>query len=303
MDVCTSIDQLLERRRNASGAIALIPTMGALHRGHLSLIDLARAQVGPSGTVLVSLFVNPTQFAPGEDLERYPRPFEADASACRERGVDILFAPAAADMYAPDHSTTVEESTLSTGLCGASRPGHFSGVCTVVLKLLLLTRPDLAVFGNKDYQQLAVIRRMMRDLNVPAQVVAAPTVREPDGLALSSRNRYLSAAERSQAPALQRALQQARSAFQVGETNAATLLEIATRTIEQEAPEARIDYLQLVDRHRLQTMPQADHESVLLAAIWLGQTRLIDNLELVDEEWSSPKQPPPPGKERPATGS
>lgn len=284
MDLCTRIESLQEHRDRTPGLVALVPTMGALHEGHLSLIDVARERVGPAGTVIVSLFVNPTQFGPGEDLERYPRPFETDAAACRERGVDLLFAPAADEMYPPDHSTLVRESALSTGLCGGARPGHFDGVCTIVLKLLLLTRPHLAVFGRKDYQQLAVVRRMVRDLNVPVKIVPAATVREADGLALSSRNRYLNPAERAQAPALNHALRQAKSAFEQGETNGTSLLATAADVISRQVPDAKIDYLQLVHRDHLQPMPVATRDSVLLGAMWLGTTRLIDNLELADED-------------------
>ena len=182
--------------------VAFVPTMGALHEGHLALVDRARAAVGPRGIVVVSIFVNPTQFGPKEDFSLYPRPLRQDLAACRRRGVDVVFSPGAADMYAPDASVAVDEAALSGGLCGGSRPGHFRGVCTVVAMLFNLVRPTFAVFGRKDYQQLAVIRRMVRDLHFPVRIIGLDTVREADGLAMSSRNVHLKAEERAQAPAL-----------------------------------------------------------------------------------------------------
>ncbi len=285
MLTCSTVDDLRDHRRRLPGPVALVPTMGALHAGHLALIDAARRHAGPAGSVVVSLFVNPTQFGPNEDLSRYPRPFDQDLAACRKAGVDLLFAPATETIYAPDHSTTVRETGLSRGLCGASRPGHFDGVCTIVLKLFNLVQPDLVVFGHKDYQQLAVIRRLVRDLNVPVEVLGIDTVREPDGLALSSRNAYLDPGQRRQAPALRRALVAARDRFLTQPAPpcghaAAGLLQLATDLIRRHAPDAAIEYLELVDRDTLQPQTRADRSSVLLGAIRLGQTRLIDNLEL-----------------------
>ena len=257
--------------------VALVPTMGALHAGHLALIDHARQAAGGDGVVVVSIFVNPLQFGPAEDLSKYPRPLERDLALCQERGVDIVFHPDAAEMYPGGHSVTVNETLLSSGLCGGSRPGHFSGVCTVVAKLFNLARPKAAVFGRKDYQQLAVIRRMVSDLNFPVEIVPADTVREPDGLALSSRNVYLSAEERAQAPALRRALRRAGEKVKAGERDAGQV----RATLEKElasAPLARIDYVEIVDAETLQPVSRIDQPTLLALAAFFGRTRLIDNL-------------------------
>ncbi len=253
--------------------------MGALHRGHGALIERARALAGKRGTVAVSLFVNPAQFGPTEDFARYPRAFAADRKLCKEHGADLVFAPDAAEMYPPDFSTWVDEARVSLPLCGASRPGHFRGVCTVVLKLFNITRADIAVFGLKDFQQCAVIRRMVRDLDVPVRLDLAETVREPDGLALSSRNAYLSAEERAQAPVLRRALLAARASFHAGETRAVTLRRQVEKMISA-APLARIDYVEIVNADTLQPVKTMDRNTVLALAVFLGRTRLIDNLLL-----------------------
>jgi pantoate--beta-alanine ligase len=253
--------------------------MGALHEGHLSLIRRARQLAGPKGTVAVSIFVNPAQFGPKEDLSRYPRPLAEDMAQCRATGVDLLFLPDAEAFYAPDHSTWVDESLLSTGLCGASRPGHFRGVCTVVAKLFNLVAPDTAVFGKKDAQQLAVIRRMVRDLDFQVKIVGVETHRERDGLAMSSRNRYLSSEERAQAPVLRRALLEARSAARAGGTSPAKLRTRVMKTI-QKVPLARMDYVEAVDAETL-GQPTAKTRKLLMAvAVYFGKTRLIDNLEI-----------------------
>ena len=257
----------------------LVPTMGALHRGHGELIRLAREAAGKDGEVAVSVFVNPLQFAPGGDYEKYPRPETDDDEFCREAGVDILFRPTVEEMYAADFSISVEENSLSNTLCGRSRPGHFRGVCTVVAKLFQILAPAAAVFGEKDFQQLAIIRRMVRDLNFPIEIIGAPTVREGDGLACSSRNQYLSAAEREQAPVLQRALQEARRLAASGERSASVILEAARKVIVA-APLARIDYLELVDAETLQPVSVAGPHSLIAVAAFFGQTRLIDNLRL-----------------------
>lgn len=296
MQTCSAVADLRPLRRQLPPPVALVPTMGALHAGHLALIAAARRHAGAAGSVVVSLFVNPTQFGPGEDLSRYPRPFDADRQACRDAGVDLLFAPPADQVYPPDHSTSVRETALSQGLCGARRPGHFDGVCTIVLKLFNLVQPDLAVFGRKDFQQLAVVRRMVRDLDVPVTIVGVDTVREPDGLALSSRNAYLSPGQRRQATALRQALLAARQHFLDHPGHATDddgddhsdrsgpaadgLLQAATAVLRRQAPDAGIDYLELVDRDTLQPRARANRRSVLLGAIRLGSTRLIDNLEL-----------------------
>ncbi len=257
--------------------VALVPTMGALHAGHVALIAQARRVVGPEGLVVVSIFVNPLQFGPAEDLSRYPRPLRRDLASCREHGVDLVFHPGAAEMYAPGQSIAVSETLLSTGLCGGSRPGHFSGVCTVVAKLFNLVRPAVAVFGRKDYQQLAVIRRMVRDLNFPVRIVPAETVREPDGLALSSRNMYLQPEERAQAPVLRRALLLAAEKVKAGERDAGPLRAAVTREIAG-ASLARVDYAEIVDEETLQPVRRIDKPALIALAVFFGRTRLIDNL-------------------------
>jgi pantoate--beta-alanine ligase len=234
---------------------------------------------GEEGEVAVSIFVNPLQFAPGGDFEKYPRPESEDDEFCRNAGVDILFRPSVEEMYAADFSVSVEENSLANVLEGKSRPGHFRGVCTVVAKLFHLLSPDAAVFGEKDFQQLAIIRRMVRDLNFPVEIIGAPTVREADGLACSSRNQYLSAAQREQAPVLQRALQEARRLSASGERSAPVILE-AARNVIASAPLARIDYLELVDSGTLQPLSTVGPESLIAVAALFGQTRLIDNLRL-----------------------
>lgn len=265
--------------RGTGGPRVLVPTMGALHRGHGELIQIAREAAGKEGEVAVSIFVNPLQFAPGGDYEKYPRPETDDDEFCRNAGVDILFRPAAKEMYPHDFSMFVDENSLAHTLEGKSRPGHFRGVCTVVAKLFHILAPDAAVFGEKDFQQLAIIRRMVRDLNFPVEIIGAPTVRETDGLACSSRNQYLSAAEREQAPVLQRALQEARRLAAHGERSAAAILE-AARNVIASAPLARIDYIELVDAVNLQPLAVVGPNSLIAVAAFFGQTRLIDNLRL-----------------------
>ncbi|MEP7070773.1 MAG: pantoate--beta-alanine ligase [Verrucomicrobiota bacterium] len=256
---------------------AMVPTMGALHRGHLELIRVARTQVKSGGEVTVSIYVNPLQFEPGADFEKYPRPEAADESACRDAGVDVLFRPR--EIYFPDRSVFVEENVLANSLCGASRPGHFRGVCTVVAKLFHLVAPQSAIFGEKDYQQLAVIRRMVRDLNFAIKVIGVPTVREADGLALSSRNQYLNTIERSEATVLRRAALEMKAAVADGEKSVSKLL-LGAREMIQSRPNARIDYLSIVDGQTLQPLDSMREDSVLALAVWIGRTRLIDNLRL-----------------------
>ena len=254
----------------------LVPTMGALHKAHAELIRVAREHAGPDGEVAVSVFVNPLQFEPGSDYERYPRPEKADEEFCRNVGVDLLFRPSVADMYAEDRSVFVEEFSLSKVLEGKSRPGHFRGVCTVAAKLLHILSPDAAVFGDKDFQQLAIVRRMVRDLNFNIDVIAVPTIREKDGLACSSRNQYLNDEERKHAAVLHKALQAAANA---GKKSAADVVALA-RNVINEAPLAWIDYVELVDAETLQPIEMVGPNSVLLLAVFFGKTRLIDNIRL-----------------------
>ena len=258
----------------AARPLVLVPTMGALHAGHVSLMRKARKLAGGTGTVAVSIFVNPAQFGPKEDFSRYPRTFARDCRLCREAGVDVVFHPEAAEMYGAGYSTYVDEEWVSRGLCGKARPGHFRGVCTVVLKLLNILGPDAAVFGEKDYQQAAVIRRMARDLNLCARIVSAPTVREADGLALSSRNAFLGAEERAQAPVIRRALLRARDADYKRPGDLARLArrEIATARL------ARIEYVEVLDADTLEQPGPGTRELVIACAVNFGKTRLIDNV-------------------------
>jgi len=253
--------------------------MGALHKAHLELIRVAREHAGPDGEVAVSIFVNPLQFEPGSDYERYPRPEKADEDFCRDAGVDLLFRPSVEEMYFDDRSTFVEESSLSSVLEGKSRPGHFRGVCTVVAKLFNILTPDVAVFGEKDFQQLAIIRRMVRDLNFKIDIVAIPTVREEDGLARSSRNQYLNAEERKQATVLRRALLKAAEMTRGGETSTTRVVSAVCEMIGQ-APLTRIDYVGLVDAGNLQPIEVIGPNSLLALAVFFGKTRLIDNILL-----------------------
>ena len=257
----------------------LVPTMGALHKAHLELIRIARAHAGPDGEVAVSIFVNPLQFEPGSDYQRYPRPEKADEDFCRDAGVDLLFRPPVGEMYFDDRSTFVEETSLSSVLEGKSRPGHFRGVCTVVAKLFNILAPDAAVFGEKDFQQLAIVRRMVRDLNFKVDIIAVPTVREDDGLACSSRNQYLNVGERKQATVLRKALMKGAAMAGDGETSAPRIVSAVRETIEQ-APLARITYADLVDAENLQSIEVLRPNSLLALAVFFGKTRLIDNIRL-----------------------
>ncbi len=250
--------------------------MGALHKAHGELIRVAREAAGKHGEVVVSIFVNPLQFEPGSDYKRYPRPEKADEEFCRNAGVDLLFRPSAEEVYPHDRSTFVEETSLSSTLEGKSRPGHFRGVCTVVAKLFNILAPDAAVFGEKDFQQLAIIRRMVRDLNFDIDLIAVPTVREEDGLAFSSRNQYLNSDERKQAMVLYKALLAAKSA---GKKSANDVIALAQKIIN-EAHLARIDYVEVVDAETLKRVQSAGPNTVLLLAVSFGKTRLIDNIRL-----------------------
>jgi pantoate--beta-alanine ligase len=257
--------------------VVLVPTMGALHEGHLALVDRARRLARSTGTMVVSIFVNPTQFGPREDFSEYPRPFSRDCRLLRAHNCDIVFAPSGDDMYAPDTSVAVVESQLGALMCGASRPGHFTGVCTIVAKLFHLIRPDFAVFGEKDFQQLAIIRRMARDLNFRVVLIGHPTVREADGLALSSRNVYLGAEERRQAPLIRRTLLEAESKIRRESTSLRTLEAWIRRGIERAAL-AKVDYVAVVDPETLLPKEPNDFPVLLATAVFFGATRLIDNL-------------------------
>lgn len=279
MILLDTIHELRTWRRRA-GRLLLVPTMGALHEGHARLVREARRMAGESARVAATIFVNPLQFGPNEDFDRYPRTLESDLRLCEEAGADLVFAPPVHEVYHPDRSIKITESSLSTVLCGASRPGHFDGVCTVVAKLFNLVQPDEALFGRKDYQQLAVIRRLVRDLDIPVIVHGVETVREPDGLAMSSRNRYLSPEERAQAPALQAALRKARDAWLAGERDVPRLLREIREHVAVNAPLCREDYVSIVDPGSLQPLARVEDHAVALLAFWFGKARLIDNLEL-----------------------
>jgi pantoate--beta-alanine ligase len=257
----------------------LVPTMGALHKAHGELIRVARQHAGRDGEVAASIFVNPLQFEPGSDYERYPRLEKADEEFCRKAGVDLLFRPSLAEMYADNRSVFVEETCLSNTLEGKSRPGHFRGVCTVVAKLFNILAPDVAIFGEKDFQQLAIVRRMVRDLNFKIDIIAVPTVREEDGLACSSRNQYLDGEERQQATVLRKALLKGAEMTRSGETATARVVSAVCEIIGQ-APLARIDYVGLVDAGNLQPIEVIGPNSLLALAVFFGKTRLIDNILL-----------------------
>ncbi len=258
----------------------LVPTMGALHEGHAALVRSAREIVGQNGNVVVSIFVNPLQFGPNEDFTKYPRTLVEDLSLCRDNGADVIFAPKAEDLYPADRSISLRETALSQTLCGASRPGHFDGVCTVAAKLFNLVQCDDAVFGRKDFQQLAIIRRLVRDLDFNVVLHAIDTVREPDGLAMSSRNRYLSPEERAQAPAIHAALKLARDTWKNGNQDPAALHKLITAHLAQHAPLGRIDYVSIVDADTLQPPTSTTERAAIAAAVFFGSARLIDNIEL-----------------------
>jgi pantoate--beta-alanine ligase len=276
IETVAGVRRAVQAARGRGHRIGLVPTMGALHDGHARLIERCRAE---SGSVVVSIFVNPTQFGPHEDFQRYPRTLEADLARCAEARADVVFAPEPATVYPHGvGSTFVEIPGLSHVLEGASRPGHFRGVATVVLKLLEIVRPDWAVFGQKDYQQQVLVRRMVEDLHLPVVIRTEPTIREPDGLALSSRNRYLNPAERRAATVLPRALERAEQAVAAGEREADRVRRILRETIESE-PLARLDYVEVADAMSLERLDDLTppRRAVALLAAWVGSTRLIDN--------------------------
>jgi len=261
-------------RQGLDTKVVLVPTMGALHHGHEALIRHARKIAGPSGIVVVSIFVNPTQFGPKEDFNAYPRPLAKDLATCRKAGADAVFLPSVAEMYAADASVAVLESSLSTTICGRSRPGHFRGVCTVVAKLFLAVQPTHAVFGEKDWQQLAIIHRMVRDLNFPIVIEPFATVREADGLAASSRNAYLTPAERALAPTIHAAMAEASKL-----KTPPAIVKSCTAAISK-IPGARIDYIEAVDASTLASLPNRKSAGRLAVAVFLGRARLIDNIPL-----------------------
>jgi len=276
MEICRTIAEIraaLRPLRQASKRIGFVPTMGYLHEGHLTLVDIARAN---SDIVVLSIFVNPTQFAPNEDLERYPRDFVRDERLARERGVDLLFYPDEQEMYPQPYYTYVITEQLSKVLCGISRPTHFRGVTTVVCKLFNIVQPDVAIFGQKDAQQAIIIRRMVMDLNFPIEIIVAPIVRESDGLAMSSRNVYLSPEERIQAPVIYQALQAARKAVAKGERRAAVIHGLIAEKIKT-ASLARVDYIEIVDGVTLERVTEINPGAFAAVAVFFGKTRLIDN--------------------------
>jgi pantoate--beta-alanine ligase len=276
MEIIRTVEELRQwtrADRYETNTIGVVPTMGALHAGHASLIRAAR---NSCGCVVVSIFVNPTQFGPNEDYARYPRTFDADCEIAKAEGATLIFAPAVEEMYPPGAATFVEVEGLSSRLDGASRPGHFRGVATVVSKLLIATEADLAFFGQKDAAQVAVLRRMVADLRLPARIVVCPIVREADGLALSSRNAYLSASERTKALALSRAIRYAEGLVAAGERRAGSLIA-AARQIFATEPAIRVDYVELVDWETLLPAETAAPGTLFAVAAWVGSTRLIDN--------------------------
>lgn len=278
MRTITTVSELrlaLAEARNPASRIGFVPTMGYLHDGHIALVQASRRRCS---TNVVSIFVNPTQFGPKEDLSIYPRDFPRDEELCRAAGVDILFAPQAQEVYPPQFGTFVEPGAPARPLCGSFRPGHFRGVATVVSKLFNMVQPDVAFFGQKDFQQCAVVRRMAADLNFPIEIVTVPTVRDPDGLAMSSRNRYLSATERERALSLSRGLFEAEADFRAGERNPVRLQLCARRSIENVD---ELQYLEIVDAQTLEPVTnRVSRPAAICVAAYVGSTRLIDNVVL-----------------------
>jgi pantoate--beta-alanine ligase len=285
MEVLRTNDEMnkwREERYRKGQIVGFVPTMGYLHRGHLALLEEALRR---TDEVVVSIFVNPTQFSPGEDLDQYPRDLERDLNLCRELGVQAIFAPEVEEMYPPGFQTRVQVEHLTQNLCGQYRPGHFSGVALVVTKLFCSIRPHLAVLGEKDFQQLVVIKRLSKDLNLGVEIVAHPTVREPDGLAMSSRNKYLSEGERNSALSLSRSLLAARNMVAEGERRVDVLVARAKEMIEAE-PHTRIQYVQVVDEETVTDIDEVTPKAVMAMAVFVGQARLIDNMRLwTDSKW------------------
>ena len=276
LDTVTGVREAAKAARRAGKRIGFVPSMGYLHEGHLALMRQARTECD---FVVVSIFVNPTQFGPGEDFDRYPRDLERDQSLCQSVPVDAIFHPSVAEMYPPGSLTRVQVSGITETLCGASRPGHFEGVATVVTKLFHIVAPDVAYFGQKDAQQVAVIRRMVRDLNMDLEIRPVPTVREPDGLAMSSRNVYLSPEDRQAALVLSRSLQMAQARVAAGERDLAAIRAEMAALIAAE-PRATIDYVSIVDYDTLQPVERLEGKALAALAVRFGKTRLIDNCVL-----------------------
>ncbi len=279
MQVIRSITELQQwsmNEKKQGRTVGLVPTMGFLHDGHLSLIDTARKNGADS--VAVSIFVNPTQFGPNEDFDRYPRDFERDSKLCESKNVDVIFAPGVSDMYAGDLTCFVEEEKISKGLCGITRPIHFKGVATVVAKLFNAALPDLAVFGQKDAQQAAVIRRMVRDLNFPVRIIVAPIVREESGLAMSSRNKYLSPDEKNRALALSRSLFAAKDALEKGTITAEQAKENILGALADAG--GKTDYVEILETETMLLPAEGVKEITIAAAVYFGTTRLIDNIQI-----------------------
>ena len=279
MEVLRTNDEMTKWREELyrkGQIVGFVPTMGYFHKGHLALMEEALRR---ADEVVVSIFVNPTQFSPGEDLDQYPRDLEQDLKLCRDLGVQAIFAPEVEEMYPSGFQTRVQVEHITQNLCGLHRQGHFSGVALVVTKLFCAIRPHLAVFGEKDFQQLVVIKRLSKDLNLGVEIVAHPTVREPDGLAMSSRNKYLSEEERNSALSLSRSLQAARNMVAEGERRVDVLLARAKEMIEAE-PHTRIQYVQVVDEETVADIDEVTPKAVMAMAVFVGQARLIDNMRL-----------------------
>ena len=277
MEVISSPEEMQKKAfalKRAGKTISCVPTMGFLHQGHLSLIREARAS---ADVLVVTIFVNPAQFGPSEDYRTYPRDPERDLRLCRQEQVDIVFAPETCDIYPDGYSTYIEENDLSRWLCGVDRPGHFRGVATVVTKLFNIVQPDVAYFGQKDYQQSRVITKMVKDLNLPVRIAVCPIVREDDGLAMSSRNKYLNPKERQESLCLYRALSRAEKLVMSGEYSAVTIREEMEAVIRQE-PHSRIDYIEIRDGETLEPRDQVGEGTLIALAVFIGKTRLIDNL-------------------------
>ncbi|TVP75934.1 MAG: pantoate--beta-alanine ligase [Puniceicoccaceae bacterium] len=280
MQIIQSVNEMQSHAiglRSSGRLIGLVPTMGCLHEGHLSLIDIAKEK---TDKVIVSIFVNPTQFGPSEDYDKYPRELEQDLEKCRDRGVDIAFTPSVAEMFPQDYSTYVKEEHISAGLCGISRPQHFQGVTTVCLKLFNLTRPDIAVFGRKDAQQCAVVKKMVRDLHLPTEIVIGPTLRDADGLATSSRNVYLSPVQREEALNISKSLKIAKDMVDSGTRSVDRVVAEVTHHLAH-SRRIRVIYVNVVDRERMELARTIEPgKQLLCVAAWADQTRLIDNIEL-----------------------